>query len=163
SLTPLVGREQEVGLLRERWAQVTDGLGQVVLLSGEAGIGKSRLVQVLTEHVVTAPQAWLTPCQCSPYYQNTALYPMIDLLERAVWLLCVVRGGGGVRGCAGGGAPPQKLRKVEGFLVQYGLSLAEAVPLFAALLSLPLGADYAPLTVSPERQKQQTLQALLTI
>ena len=81
-LTPLVGREQEVGLLRERWAQVKDGLGQVVLLSGEAGIGKSRLVQVLTEHVASEPQAWLTPCQCSPYYQNTALYPMIDLLER---------------------------------------------------------------------------------
>jgi class 3 adenylate cyclase len=76
-LTPLVGREQEVGLLRERWAQVKDGLGQVVLLSGEAGIGKSRLVQVLKEHVAAEPQAWLTPCQCSPYYQNTALYPMI--------------------------------------------------------------------------------------
>ena len=74
-LTPLVGREQEVALLRERWAQVKDGLGQVVLLSGEAGIGKSRLVQVLTEQVATEPQAWLTPCQCSPYYQNTALYP----------------------------------------------------------------------------------------
>ena len=81
-LTPLVGREQEVALLRERWAQVKDGLGQVVLLSGEAGIGKSRLVQGLTEQVASEPQAWLTPCQCSPYYQNTALYPMIELLER---------------------------------------------------------------------------------
>ena len=74
-LTPLVGREQEVALLRERWTQVKDGLGQVVLLSGEAGIGKSRLVQVLKEQVAAEPQAWLTPCQCSPYYQNTALYP----------------------------------------------------------------------------------------
>jgi hypothetical protein len=63
-LTPLVGREQEIGLLRERWAQVKEGLGQVVLLSGEAGIGKSRLVQVLTEQVAAGPQAWLTPCQC---------------------------------------------------------------------------------------------------
>ena len=81
-LTPLVGREQESGLLLERWAQVKDGLGQVVLLSGEAGIGKSRLVQMLKEHVASEPQAWLTPCQCSPYYRNTALYPMIDLLER---------------------------------------------------------------------------------
>src|SRR5262249_11704972 len=71
-LTPLVGREQEVGLLRERWAQVKDGLGQVVLLSGEAGIGKSRLVQVLKDQVAAEPQARLTPCQCSPYYQNTA-------------------------------------------------------------------------------------------
>src|SRR5215472_7332191 len=83
-LTPLVGREQEMALLRERWAQVTDGLGQVVLLCGEAGIGKSRLVQVLTDHVASEPQAWLTPCQCSPYYQHSALYPLIDLLERVV-------------------------------------------------------------------------------
>src|SRR5262249_9001812 len=81
-LTPLVGREQEVALPRERWAQVKDGLGQVVLLNGEAGIGKSRLVQVLKEQVATEPQAWLTPCQCSPYHQHSALYPWIDLLER---------------------------------------------------------------------------------
>ena len=150
-LTPLVGREQEVGLLLERWAQVKDGLGQVVLLSGEAGIGKSRLVQVLTDQVATEPQAWLTPCQCSPYHQHTALYPMIDLLERVALRFEREE------------SPQQKLRKLEGFLVQYGLPLAEAVPLFAALLSLPLPADYAPLTVSPEQQKQQTLHALLTI
>jgi class 3 adenylate cyclase len=150
-LTPLVGREQEVGLLQERWAQVKDGLGQVVLLSGEAGIGKSRLVQVLTEQVATEPQAWLTPCQGSPYYQHTALYPMIDLLERV--LLRFEREE----------SPLQKVEKLEGFVVQYGLPPAEAVPLFAALLSLPLSADYAPLTVSPERQKQQTLHAILTI
>jgi predicted ATPase len=150
-LTPLVGREQEIGLLLERWAQVKDGRGQVVLLSGEAGIGKSRLVQVLKEHVATEPQAWLTPCQCSPYYQNTALYPMIDLLERVALHFDREE------------SPQQKLRKLEGFLVQYGLPLAEAVPLFAALLSLPLTADYAPLTVSPEQQKQRTLHVLLTI
>jgi predicted ATPase len=83
-LTPLVGREQDIGLLLERWAQVKDGCGQVVLLSGEAGIGKSRLMQVLKEQVAAEPQAWLTPCQCSPYYQYSALYPMIDLLERVV-------------------------------------------------------------------------------
>jgi class 3 adenylate cyclase len=71
--TPLVGREPEIGVLRERWAQVKEGVGQVVLLSGEAGIGKSRLVQLLQEHVAAEPQTWLTPCQCSPYHQNTAL------------------------------------------------------------------------------------------
>jgi class 3 adenylate cyclase/predicted ATPase len=150
-LTPLVGREQEIGLLLERWAQVKQGVGQVVLLSGEAGIGKSRLVQVLKEQVAAEPQAWLTPYQCSPYYQHSALYPIIDLLERVVLRFEREE------------SPEQKLRKLEGFLVQYGLPLAEVVPLFAALLSLQLGADYAPLTVSPERQKQQTLQALLTI
>ena len=149
-LTPLVGREQEVALLRERWAQVKDGLGQVVLLSGEAGIGKSRLVQVLKEQVATEPQAWLTPCQCSPYYQNTALYPLIDLLERVVLRFDREE------------SPQQKLSKLEGHLVQYGFPLAEAVPLYASLLSLPLTADYAPLPMSPEQQKQKTLQALLT-
>jgi hypothetical protein len=66
-LTPMVGHEQKIGLLLERWAQVKDGFGQVVLLSDEAGSGKSRLVQVLKEYVAAEPQAWLTPCQCSSY------------------------------------------------------------------------------------------------
>jgi predicted ATPase len=151
SLTPLVGREQEVKLLLEGWEQVKDGLGQVVLLSGEAGIGKSRLVQVLKDQVATEPQAWLTPCQCSPYHQHSALYPLIELLERVALRFDREE------------SPQQKLSKLEGFLVQYGLPLAEAVPLFAGLLSLPLTADYTPLIVSPEQQKQQTLQAFLTI
>src|SRR5881296_2906287 len=91
------------------------------------------------------------PCQCSPYYQNTALYPLIDLLERVALRFEREE------------SPPQKLSKLEGFLVQYGLPLAEAVPLFAALLSLPLPADYVPLPLSPEQQKHKTLHALLTI
>jgi predicted ATPase len=149
-LTPLVGREQEVGLLLERWAQVKDGLGQVVLLSGEAGIGKSRLVQVLQEQVASKPQAWLTPCRCSPYHQNTALYPLIDLLERVVLRFDRDE------------TPQQKLNKLEGHVVQYGLPLAGAVPLLASLLSLPLPADYPPLNMSPTQQKQQTMHVLLT-
>src|SRR5262249_572862 len=116
-----------------------------------AGIGKSRLVQVLKEHVVAEPQTWLTPCQCSPYHQNTALYPIIDLLERVT--LHFEREE----------SPQQKLRKLKGLLVQYGLPLAEVVPLFASLLSLPLAADYAPLNLSPEQRKQQTFRALLMI
>ena len=131
-LTPLVGREQEVALLLERWAQVKEGLGQVVLLSGEAGIGKSRLVQVLTEQVASEPQAWLTPCQCSPYHQHTALYPMIDLLERVALRFEREE------------SPPAEAAQTGGLLGQYGLPLAETVPLFAALLSLPLPRRLCP-------------------
>jgi predicted ATPase len=140
-----------VRLLLERWAQVKNGLGQVVLLSGEAGIGKSRLVQMLKEHVAAEPQAWLTPCQCSPYYQNSALYPLIDLLERVALRFDREE------------SPEQKLSKLEGYLVQYGLPLAEAIPLFTSLLSLPPPANYAPLNLPPTQQKHKTLHALLTI
>ena len=122
-LTPLVGREPEVTLLQERWAQSTDGLGQVVLLSGEAGIGKSRLVQVLKAHVESEPHTQLE-CRCSPYYQNSALYPVIDLFQRTLQL-------------HRDDTPPQKLSKLEGTLEQYGFSLSDMVPLFHSLLSLP--------------------------
>ena len=87
-------------LLQERWAQSTDGLGQVVLLSGEAGIGKSRLVQVLKAHVESEPHTRLE-CRCSPYYQNSALYPVIDLFQRTLQL-------------HRDDTPPQKLSKLEG-------------------------------------------------
>ena len=82
-LTPLVGREQEVGLLLERWAQVKDGMGQVVLLSGEAGIGKSRLVQVLKDHIAGEAHA-RQECRCSPYHTNSAFFPLTDLLQRTL-------------------------------------------------------------------------------
>jgi predicted ATPase len=148
-LTPLVGRDQEVGLLLERWAQVKDGLGQVVLLSGEAGIGKSRLVQVVKVHVAGEPHfRW--ECRCSPYYQNSALYPVIDLFQRVLQFQA-------------DDSPPEKLGKLEQTLAPYDIPLPEVVPLFAALLSLPLGDRYAPLNLTPERQKQKTLEAVLAL
>src|SRR5262249_47465910 len=82
-LTPLVGRELEVTLLLERWAQVKEGIGQVVVLSGEPGIGKSRLVEVLKDRVAEEPHMRLE-CRCSPYHQHSALYPVIELLPRAL-------------------------------------------------------------------------------
>jgi hypothetical protein len=85
-LTPLVGREQEVGLLLERWHWVKEGQGQVVLLSGDAGIGKSRLVQVLKDHVTSEPHTRLE-CRSSPRDQYSALYPIIDLFHRLLQLL----------------------------------------------------------------------------
>jgi class 3 adenylate cyclase len=146
-LTPLVGREAEVALLRERWAQSSDGLGQVVLLSGEAGIGKSRLVHVLTETVVDPGVPRLT-LRCSPYHTNSALYPVIEHLQRVLhWHHDV--------------SPEARLATLEQALQGARLSLAEVVPLAAALLSLPVPERYPPLTLSPQRQKQQTQEALV--
>ena len=147
-LTPLVGRAQEVGLLMACWTRVTEGMGQVVILGGEAGIGKSRLVQVLKEHVASEGHLWLE-CQGSPYYQHTALYPLTELLARRLLHM------------EHEATAAQKVHQLEAFLLQQGLPPAETVPLFAPLLSLPLPATYAPLHVSPEQQRQQTLHALL--
>ena len=109
-LTPLVGREQEIGLLCERWAQVKDGLGQVVLLSGEAGIGKSRLVQALKEHLAGEAHTRIE-CRCSPYYQHSAFYPVVTHMQR---LLQLHRDE----------TPEEKLRKLEAALQPYGFALA---------------------------------------
>jgi class 3 adenylate cyclase/predicted ATPase len=149
--TPMVGRDQEIGLLYERWEQIEEGMGQVVLLSGEAGVGKSRLVQAMKEHVGQDPQAWLTPCQCSAYHRNSAFYPLIDVLERIV--LQFERGDD----------PAKKLSRLEGFLAQYAIPQLEMVPLFADLLSIPLNDNYTPSNLSPERKKQLILQTILGV
>jgi class 3 adenylate cyclase/predicted ATPase len=147
-LTPLVGREHEVGLLQERWAQSRDGLGQVVLLSGEAGIGKSRLVRVLTEQVADEGAPWLT-LRCSPYHTNSAFYPVIEHLQRLLqWHRDETSAA--------------RLATLEQALQTAGLPLAEVVPLLATLLSLPVPEQYPPLALSPQRQKQKTLEALVT-
>jgi class 3 adenylate cyclase/predicted ATPase len=149
-LTPLVGRESEVHLLRDRWRQVLSGRGQVLLLGGEAGIGKSRLVQALIEHAAER-QAWLAPCQCSPYHQHTAFYPLIDMLEKVILRFERKE------------SAPDRLRKLEGFLVQSGLPLPDAIPLFASLLSIHIVGDNAAPDVPPEQQKQRVMRALVTI
>jgi class 3 adenylate cyclase/predicted ATPase len=149
-LTPLVGREHDVEVLLDRWAQAREGLGQVVVLSGEAGIGKSRLLQVLKDYMAHDAHTQLE-CRSSPYYQHTALYPVTELWER-VWAF------------TRDDTPPAKLAKMAQALSQYRLELAEAVPLLAPLFALPLPDDcYAPLTLSPQRQRQKTLATLLTM
>jgi len=146
-LTPLVGRESEVALLLERWEQVKAGQGHVVLLTGDAGIGKSRLVQIIKDHVAHEPHIrW--ECRSVPYYQNTALYPLTDLLQRTLeWQQDET--------------PDEKLGKLEQTLRQYRLPLEESVPLFAPLLSLALpDHHYPPLNLSPQRQRQKTLETV---
>jgi class 3 adenylate cyclase/predicted ATPase/energy-coupling factor transporter ATP-binding protein EcfA2 len=146
-LAPLVGREQDVGLLLERWAQVKDGQGQVVLLTGDAGIGKSRLVQVLKEHVAHEPHTrW--ECRNAEYFQNTALFPLTDLFQR-IWRFEAHE------------TPDEKLGKLEQMLSQYRLPVEESVQLLAPLLSLPIPDDrYPPLHLSPQRQRQKTLESI---
>jgi predicted ATPase len=149
-LTPLVGRESEVALLVERWEQAKAGHGQVILLSGEAGIGKSRLVQVLKDHIANEPHTrW--ECRSVPYYQNTALYPLTDLLQHTLhW--------------QHDETPDEKLGQLEHTLSQYRLPLEETVPLFAPLLALPLPEHhYPPLNLSPQRQRQKTLETIVAI
>ena len=149
-LTPFVGREQEAGLLLERWGQMKSGQGQVVLLSGEAGIGKSRLIQVLREQIAKEPHTWLE-CRNSPYYTNTALYPVIDWLQRTLKIQATDR-------------LEERLQRLEMALGQYRLPLDESASLLAALLSIPVPEDrYAPLNVTPQRQRQKTFEVLLAI
>ena len=147
-LTPLVGRQEEISLLRQRWEQSKAGLGQVVLLRGEPGIGKSRLVEALREQVRSEGYGCLT-FRCSPYHTHSAFYPAIDALERLLhWHRDM--------------APETKFTQLEQALQRYRMPLQETVPLLAALLSLPLPAErYASLSLSPQRQRQQTQEVLV--
>jgi predicted ATPase/class 3 adenylate cyclase len=143
----LVGREEESGLLRRRWDQSKAGLGQVVYIGGEAGIGKSALVEGLWAQV-RAEGVPRMAFRCSPYHTNSALYPVITHLER-LWRF------------EPDDPSATRLAKLEAGLMPSRLPLAEVVPLFAGLLSVPLVAErYAPLTLPPPQQKQQMLDAL---
>ena len=143
----LVGRDEELGLLRRRWEQTKERLGQVVLLSGTAGIGKSTLTEVLRAQV--RDEGWpRLAFRCSAYHQHSALYPVITHVER---VLDVQRED----------TPATRLAKLEQGLRPSRLPLDEVVPLFAALLSVPLDGRYAAPTLTPQQQKQQTLDALV--
>jgi DNA-binding winged helix-turn-helix (wHTH) protein/predicted ATPase/class 3 adenylate cyclase len=146
-LTPLVGREGELSLLQARWAEALDGAGQVILLTGEPGIGKSRLVQALKEQC-TAISPTQFEWRCSPYHHQSPWYPVIAQLHR--WLQWHQEQ-----------TPEERLHTLETALATTGLEIPDAVPLLAALLSLPLPASYPPLALTPQRQKQQTLECLL--
>jgi class 3 adenylate cyclase len=143
-LTPLVGREEELELLLRRWQRATAADGQVVLLSGEPGIGKSRLTAALRERLEAEPLTWLRHF-CSPHHQDSALHPFIAQLERAA-------------GFAHDDTPEQKLGKLAA-LIAPGARDPDEVTLIGDLLSLPSGA--AELDLTPQRKREKLLAALL--
>ena len=144
-LTPLVGRDEELALLVRRWRQVRDGEGQVVLLSGEPGIGKSRLVRELRERLEGEPHIRLL-YQCSPHHTTSPLHPVIAQLERAA-------------GFERDDPPEARLAKLEALLARGTDRLDQAVPLIAALLGVPTAERYALPDLTPQRQKQLTLRS----
>ena len=144
ALTPLVGREEELDLLLRRWQRANAGEGQIVLLSGEPGIGKSRLTAALRERLEGEPHTWLRYF-CSPHHQDSALHPFIAQLERAA-------------GFAHDDTPEQKLDKLAD-LTAPGARDRDEVTLIADLLSLPSSA--AELDLSPRHKHEKLLAALL--
>src|SRR5450755_4319119 len=144
-LSALVGREEELELLLRRWAKAKTGQGQVVLLSGEAGIGKSRLAAAFMEEIAAEPHTRLHYF-CSPQHTDSALYPIIGQFERAA-------------GFAHGDTPQTKVDKLDALLAQSSTSRQDAA-LFAELLSLPDDGRYPALELAPEQRRQKTLEAL---
>jgi class 3 adenylate cyclase/tetratricopeptide (TPR) repeat protein len=146
-LTDLVGREEESESLLRRWSRAKTGEGQVVLLSGEAGIGKSRLTAALLERLAAEPYTRLRYF-CSPQRADSAFHPIIGRIERAA-------------GLAYDDTPQAKLDKLDAVLAQASTSPEDAA-LFAEMLSLPNDGRYPALELAPEQRRQRTLEALMS-
>jgi class 3 adenylate cyclase/tetratricopeptide (TPR) repeat protein len=140
-LTPFVGREEELRLLMNRWERARDGEGQVVTIVGEAGIGKSRLVQRFHEQIAGAPHTWLA-FAAAPFFQNTPFYAVAEMLQQSFhW--------------------GQRLSALEAFVGQAGIKADEAVPPMVPLMELPASADYPPSSMTPEQQRKRQLATLV--
>ena len=147
NITAFVGREQEVALLNDRWMQAVQGEGEVVLLSGEAGIGKSRIVETFSQ-LIAGESRFTIHCQCSPYHFDSALHPIIRQIEHAANITA-------------GNSQSARLDKLEVMLRRRPPPLEAVVPLFAALLSIPTGDRYPPTDPDPHRLQDRILSALV--
>ncbi|HTQ79798.1 MAG TPA: AAA family ATPase, partial [Thermoanaerobaculia bacterium] len=154
---PLINREVELQLLRDRFRLASSRAGQAVLIVGDAGIGKSRLVQALLEEVAAEAPLGLI-AHGSAFAQNTPLAPLLHLLSRAIFPREETAGSSGT-----GSTEEERLDQLEAFLAEHDLPVAEHAPLLGALLALPVEARYPPLLLSPEARRKRTLAAALAL
>jgi class 3 adenylate cyclase/predicted ATPase len=146
-VTPIVGRDQELALLLERWRQAKSGEGQIVLLTGEAGIGKSRIAEALVE-TVAGESHFLLRYQCSPYHMDSALYPVIQQLAHAA-------------GFGTDDSDDRRMDRLEALLARATGDIGEAAPLVAALMGLDGTARYGALALTPQQRRSRTLAVLI--
>lgn len=148
-LTPLIGRNTELSILRDRWEQAAEGMGQVVLLIGEAGLGKSRLIREIRDHVrQTDPEAELIELRCSSQHQNSGLYPTRDFFERLL-------------GFQHETTAAERLDALVEHLNEFRLDAAEFTPLFASLMTIPLDDRFTAPAVQPQKLKELIQQAVI--
>jgi class 3 adenylate cyclase/tetratricopeptide (TPR) repeat protein len=184
-LTPFVGREDELRLLANRWQRLLEGEGQVVAVIGEAGIGKSRLVQQFRQQITTTPHTWIEAA-AAPFYQNTPFYPIAEALWQLVWEPTLDRFGDYVselakKGEKSGASDPTddsphplfniregqeegaegQLAELQSGLARVGIKASDALPLLAPLFHLPLSANYVPSSLPPEQQRRRLLAILI--
>ena len=146
-LTPFIGREEELRLLLNRWERVLDGEGQAAVIIGEAGIGKSRLLQHFHQQILSTPHTWIEAA-ATPSSQNTPFYPIAEMLRQF----------GAPRGDEPGS---HQLEQLEPQLTTAGLNPTEVIPLIAPILNLPVPVKYPPLAYSPEQRRRRLLATLV--
>ncbi|WP_437878067.1 TOMM system kinase/cyclase fusion protein [Sorangium sp. So ce513] len=148
---PMIGRTQELALLTQRWRRVREGFGQGVLVTGQPGIGKSRLAAELQREIHGEAHFWIE-CRCAPEDRGSTLRPMIEALEQ-------------VADIDERHTPEEKIARLRALLVAYGFRLADAMPLLASLLAIPIppGDDPTPLELAPQRRQELVLGALVSL
>ncbi|MRG92853.1 protein kinase domain-containing protein [Polyangium spumosum] len=147
-LTPMVGRDLELGLMLDRWARVEEGSGQLLLISGEAGIGKSRLTRVFRDRLEASPHTWVET-RCLQDMRDRQLFPIAGLVKQLFVLV-------------DRDSPEDKISKLERALTHYGYALPEVMPLFGSLLGLPVWHRYPPTTMPADDQRAKLQEVLFT-